>query len=65
MNDSVITFVLMVMVAGIVILAVGFSLRGYLRELERAKRRSPVGAFIAFSVVVFLYISGLLAFIFA
>lgn len=65
MSDSIITFVLVFVVPAIVILAAWFFLRGYLRKLERAKRRSPVGVFIAFSVIVYLYISGLLVFIFA
>ena len=65
MSDSVITFVLVFVVPAIVILATWFFLRGYLRKLERAKRRSPISAFIVLSGIVYLYISGLLIFIFA
>lgn len=62
MSDSVITFALVE--PAIVILAAWFFLRDYLRKLEREKRRSPIGAFIAFSGVVYLYLFGLLLFFF-
>lgn len=65
MSDSVITFILVFVVPATVILAAWFFLGGFLRKLERDKRRSPIDTCIAFSVIVYLYISGLLIFIFA
>lgn len=60
MSISFITLTFIVLMPAIAILAGWFFLRGYLRKLERAKRKSPVGIFITVSVIVYLHLFGLL-----
>lgn len=60
MSISFITLALIFLVPAIAILAGWFFLRGYLRKLERAKRRSPVGIFIVASIIVYLNLFSLL-----
>ncbi|WP_314669933.1 hypothetical protein [Rothia mucilaginosa] len=64
MSISFIALAFIFLVPAIAILAGWFFLRGYLRKLERAKRRSPVGIFIMVSIIVYLNLFGLLLFFF-
>ena len=60
MSISFIALAFIVLVPAIAILAGWYFLRGYLRKLERAKRKSPVGIFIMVSIIVYLHLFGLL-----
>lgn len=60
MSISLITLAFIVLMPAIAILAGWFFLRGYLRKLERTKRRSPVGIFIVASIIVYLNLFSLL-----